>query len=105
MPDGGELRVTAAVVDGRLEIRVADTGEGIAGSDLAHVFEPFFSTKSDGSGLGLALVHRAMQDHGGEVHVESAAGPRSDFTLRLSPRPCCKARPRRFMPGLHARAD
>jgi two-component system sensor histidine kinase PilS (NtrC family) len=85
MPDGGELRVTAAVVDGWLEIRVADTGEGIAGADLAHVFEPFFSTKSDGSGLGLALVHRVMQDHGGEVHVESAAGAGSVFTLRFPP--------------------
>ena len=85
MPDGGELRVTAAVAGGWLEVRVADTGEGIAGSDLAHVFEPFFSTKSDGSGLGLALVHRVMQDHGGEVHVESAAGAGSVFTLRFPP--------------------
>ncbi len=83
MPDGGELRVTAGVVGGRLEVRVADTGEGIARDDLGHVFEPFFSTKPDGSGLGLALVHRIMQEHGGEVHVESAPGAGSVFTLRF----------------------
>ena len=83
MPDGGELRVAATVVRGALEVRVADTGEGIAGENLSQIFEPFFSTKSDGSGLGLALVHRVMQDHGGEVHVESAMGAGSMFTLRF----------------------
>ena len=83
MPDGGELRVTAEVVGDRLEVRVGDTGEGIAREDLGHVFEPFFSTKLDGSGLGLALVQRIMQEHGGEVHVESAPGAGSAFTLRF----------------------
>src|SRR5437660_1185334 len=83
MPDGGEVRVTAGVVGDRLEVRVGDTGEGIAREDLGHVFEPFFSTKLDGSGLGLALVQRIMQEHGGEVHVESAPGAGSAFTLRF----------------------
>src|SRR6267378_3335293 len=83
MPDGGELRVTAGMVGNRLEVRVGDTGEGIAREDLGHVFEPFFSTKLDGSGLGLALVQRIMQEHGGEVHVESAPGAGSAFTLRF----------------------
>jgi two-component system sensor histidine kinase PilS (NtrC family) len=83
MPDGGELRVTAGVVGGRLEVSVGDTGEGIAREDLGHVFEPFFSTKLDGSGLGLALVQRIMQEHGGDVHVESAPGAGSVFTLRF----------------------
>jgi len=83
MPQGGELRVSVASVGGRLEVRVSDTGEGIARENLSHIFEPFFSTKSDGSGIGLALVHRVMQDHGGEVHVESTAGVGSVFTLRF----------------------
>jgi two-component system sensor histidine kinase PilS (NtrC family) len=83
MPDGGELRVAVGVVGGRLEVRVMDTGEGITRDDLAHVFEPFFSTKSDGNGLGLAFVHRVLQDHGGEVRVESAPGAGSVFTLRF----------------------
>jgi signal transduction histidine kinase len=83
MPEGGELHVKAAVMGRHLQVRVSDTGEGIAHDNLGHVFEPFFSTKPDGSGLGLALVHRIMQDHGGEVHVESAPRAGSVFTLRF----------------------
>src|SRR5213592_1152860 len=91
MPDGGELRVTAGVVGGRLEVRVADTGEGIARDDLGHVFEPFFSTKPDGSGLGLALVHRIMQEHGGEVHVEWRRAPAAS-SPSASPRSVAETR-------------
>jgi two-component system sensor histidine kinase PilS (NtrC family) len=83
MPDGGELKVEAAVHDGRLEIAVVDTGEGIPASDLPHVLEPFFSTKPGGSGLGLALVHRIAQDHGGEVSIDSQPGLGTRVTLRL----------------------
>lgn len=83
MPDGGELRVTAHTVDESLAVRIEDSGHGIGGSDVAHVFEPFFSTKPGGSGLGLALVHRIIKDHGGEVDVESTAGGGSTFTLRI----------------------
>ena len=83
MPDGGELRVTARTVDESLVVRIEDSGHGIGGSDVAHVFEPFFSTKPGGSGLGLALVHRILKDHGGEVDVESTAGGGSTFTLRI----------------------
>ena len=83
MPDGGELRVSAVATGGRLVMRVADTGEGIAAGDLGHIFEPFFSTKADGTGLGLALVHRIVQDHGGEIDVQSRPGVGSAFTLTL----------------------
>ncbi len=83
MGDGGELRVTMAAGGDRLTVRVADTGEGIASAELAHIFEPFFSTKPDGSGLGLALVHRIVQEHGGEIDVQSRPGAGSAFTLTL----------------------
>jgi two-component system, NtrC family, sensor histidine kinase PilS len=83
MPDGGEVKVTMAATAGRLLLRVNDTGEGIAAADLGNVFEPFFSTKSGGSGLGLALVHRVVQDHGGEIDVQSQPGVGSTFTLTL----------------------
>jgi len=83
MPNGGELTIAAETVGGRLEVRVSDTGEGIAQENLTHIFEPFFSTKSDGTGIGLALVYRVMQDHGGDVYVESAMGAGSVFTLSL----------------------
>jgi signal transduction histidine kinase len=82
MPDGGELVVSAAADAGGLHIAVSDTGEGIAPEDLPHVFEPFYSTRPGGSGLGLALVHRVVQDHGGEVEVRSAPG--RSTTVRLS---------------------
>lgn len=86
MPEGGELRVAAAVVNGGLTVRVSDTGDGIGATDVHHVFEPFFSTKPGGSGLGLALVHRVLQDHGGEIEVESTPGVGSTFTLRVPTR-------------------
>jgi two-component system sensor histidine kinase PilS (NtrC family) len=83
MPEGGELRVTMTAVARRLVVRVNDTGEGIATADLGQIFEPFFSTKSGGTGLGLALVHRIVQDHGGEIDVQSRSGAGSTFTLTL----------------------
>ena len=86
MPDGGELRVSAAVRGRSLEVAVSDTGDGIGAADLAHVFEPFFSTKPEGTGLGLALVHRIVQDHGGEIDVRSSPGLGTTFTLTLPAR-------------------
>jgi two-component system, NtrC family, sensor histidine kinase PilS len=87
MPEGGELRVGAATVPGRkLEVWVADTGHGIAPENLAHVFEPFFSTKPGGTGLGLSLVHRIIQEHGGEVDVRSTPGLGTTFTVTLPTR-------------------
>lgn len=90
MPDGGGLTVGARARTGagsRLEVWVTDTGQGIASEDLPHIFEPFFSTKPDGSGLGLAVVYRVVQDHGGEVEVRSAPGRGSTFTLSLAVAP------------------
>ena len=86
MPEGGELRVAVAARGETLEVMVSDTGEGIAPSDISHVFEPFFSTKSEGTGLGLALVHRVVQEHGGDVDVRSSPGLGTTFTLTLPSR-------------------
>jgi two-component system sensor histidine kinase PilS (NtrC family) len=86
MPEGGELRVAVAVRGETLEVTVSDTGEGIAAGDIAHVFEPFFSTKSEGTGLGLALVHRVVQEHGGDIDVRSSPGLGTTFTLTLPAR-------------------
>jgi two-component system sensor histidine kinase PilS (NtrC family) len=83
MPEGGELRVSIATVAGQLMLRVADTGEGIPRADLGHIFEPFFSTKSNGTGIGLALVHRIVQDHGGEIDVQSRPGVGTAFTVTV----------------------
>lgn len=81
MPDGGELRVSAVAAAGRLGVMVSDTGCGIDPASLPHVFEPFFSTKSGGSGLGLALVHRIVRDHNGQIDVRPTLS--GGTTIRL----------------------
>ncbi len=86
MPDGGTLTIGARVMDGsgsRLEVWVTDTGQGIERKDLPHIFEPFYSTRPGGTGLGLALVHRVVEEHGGTVKVRSAPGTGTTFVLRL----------------------
>jgi two-component system NtrC family sensor kinase len=85
MPRGGELRVNVRSVEtdsgAFLEITVRDTGVGIEADHLAHVFEPFYTTKPHGTGLGLAIAHRIVKDHGGEIRVESERGSGSLFTI------------------------
>jgi len=83
---GGEIRVGACVPPGEpasLQIWIADTGQGIGLEDLPHIFEPFYSTKPEGSGLGLALVYRVMQDHGGHVEAKTRLGEGTTFSLTL----------------------
>ncbi len=82
MPDGGELTVGAAGHRDRLEVWVSDTGDGIEVGEVSQIFEPFFSTKPHGSGLGLALVHRVVSDHAGHVDVRTA--PESGTTITLT---------------------
>jgi two-component system sensor histidine kinase HydH len=94
MPDGGELRVGAHALrerGGRLQISITDTGQGIAETDLPHIFEPFFSTKPEGSGIGLALVYRVAEEHGGSIEVRSRVGEGTTFFLAL-PSPAGGAR-------------
>jgi two-component system sensor histidine kinase PilS (NtrC family) len=88
MPQGGELRVgvrTATPEAGRtmMEITVEDTGVGITAAELTQVFEPFFTTKPHGTGLGLAIAHRIVEDHGGEIRVQSEPWRGSRFTLSV----------------------
>jgi two-component system NtrC family sensor kinase len=84
MPDGGTLRVASwQSEDGRLAVAFSDTGHGIAPEDLERVFEPFFSTREDGTGLGLTVSHNVVERHGGEIAVESAPGRGTTFTVWL----------------------
>jgi len=76
--DGAVLGTTAAVV---MEVR--DHGAGIPADQLEHIFHPFFTTKETGTGLGLALVHQMVVDHGGEIAVESTVGQGTVFRVTL----------------------
>jgi PAS domain S-box-containing protein len=87
--DDHEIRVaTGSAPDGRVEVRITDTGGGIPADVRERVFEPFFTTKAVGSGtgLGLAICHRIVTGLGGEIDFESAAG-RTEFRVRLPAAP------------------
>lgn len=75
MPEGGELKIEArnSRVKGRegVEIRIEDTGCGIQKQSLQRIFEPFYTTRDRGTGLGLAVVSRIMEVHGGTIHMKS----------------------------------
>lgn len=83
MPDGGTLRLRTRVENGQARVSVADTGAGMSAEVLANVFSPFYTTKAQGTGLGLAVCFRIMEDHGGEIGVQSREGRGSTFTLAL----------------------
>ena len=85
MPRGGVLRVRTFAEESmrNLCIEVVDTGVGIPSEDLAHIFEPFFTRKSKGTGLGLANVRRVLEEHGGSVEIESVVGEGTTVVMKL----------------------
>jgi two-component system, NtrC family, sensor histidine kinase PilS len=83
MPEGGTIDVSMAARDGWAEITVADSGVGIAPEDREKIFEPFYTTKTRGSGLGLATVQRIVTEHAGELLCDSTVGKGTRFTVRL----------------------
>jgi PAS domain S-box-containing protein len=88
MGGGGTLTVTVAAIEDRIKISIQDTGCGIPEGNLEKVFEPYWTTKTNGSGLGLLLVFKIIREHGGEVSVHSRLGngTRFDITLPLPPK-------------------
>jgi len=72
MPEGGSLRASTAVEDGRVTVAIRDTGVGLTAEARAHLFEPYFTTKSEGTGLGLAISQRALEEMGGAIDLASA---------------------------------
>ena len=83
MPDGGTLRVSAGRREGQVVLSVMDTGTGISGQHMERLFEPFFTTREQGSGLGLAMVKQIAEQNGGQVRVESQEGRGTTFWLGL----------------------
>lgn len=83
-PEGGMVTVRTRPTDtGGVLIEVADTGKGIDPQVLPRIYDPYFTTKTRGSGLGLTLVKRFMKDHCGDVQVRSELGKGTTFTLIL----------------------
>ncbi len=93
MPDGGLIRVSTRFLPAEehapdtVQVRVQDSGVGISGRALKQVFDPFFSTKVSGSGLGLAVTKRIIADHAGQIDVESQEGVGTTFIFSLPVRP------------------
>ena len=81
MPDGGTLSMEIKCSEQFVGISFSDTGTGIDKETLGRIFEPYHTTKQEGSGLGLMIVQRIVQDHGGQVEVFSEPGAGTTFTL------------------------
>jgi signal transduction histidine kinase len=71
------------LLDDNVEVCVIDRGTGIEAKDLESIFNPFFTTKPDGVGLGLAICSKIVDEHGGHITVESSAGEGSVFHVVL----------------------
>ncbi len=83
MPDGGRLTITARAAGALAEASVRDTGRGIPKEHLQRIFEPLFTTKPNGMGLGLPMSRDALREFGGELSVGSTSARGTTFTLRL----------------------
>ena len=89
MPEGGELHIAAARTDdpAGVQVEVTDTGVGIPQEERVQLFDAFYTTKSEGVGLGLYITHRIIADHGGRIEVESQVGDGTTFTVWIPDEP------------------
>lgn len=83
MPTGGELSVIVEVQQGKIVCCVSDTGPGVPQSELARIFEPLYTTKTGGHGLGLALTYQFIRTHGGEIRADCVPGEGLTVTISL----------------------
>jgi signal transduction histidine kinase len=88
MPDGGRIAVATSVAGRMVAISVEDTGRGIPERHQARVFSPFFTTKAEGSGLGLVLAKRIVTGHGGKISLRSREGVGTCIMIEL---PACRS--------------
>ena len=83
MPGGGTLTLSAQPKGEKVELRVADTGQGMTPEECERLFTPYYTTKERGTGLGLAIVQSVIADHGGAIFVESRTGGGTVFLITL----------------------
>jgi len=79
----GILRIRTDRDDTHVLVSFSDTGGGISAENLSRIFEPYFTTKATGTGLGLLIVRRIVREHGGELSIESSEGEGITLTMRL----------------------
>jgi signal transduction histidine kinase len=82
-PEGGTVRITGRADEDGVTVEIADPGPGVPGELREKIFQPFFTTKAEGTGLGLAVVKRIVEAHRGRVQVTSTPGGGATFTVRL----------------------
>jgi signal transduction histidine kinase len=80
---GGTLSIETSAKNGGLSVITRDTGAGISGEDMKKIFNPFFTTKRDGTGMGLALTYNIIQDHSGKIDIDSTPGTGTTVTVEL----------------------
>ena len=83
MPDGGELSIVARLAGDQLKVTFTDSGPGIPPDAMAKLFEPFYTTKENGTGLGLTTSHSIIKQHGGTITAGNAPGGGAVFTVAL----------------------
>ncbi len=83
MPEGGSLLIVGNAAGKNVIIKVSDSGEGISAENLTRIFDPFFTTKARGTGIGLALCKKIVEEHNGKMKVESAVGKGTSVSVIL----------------------
>jgi PAS domain S-box-containing protein len=83
MPDGGMLSIASAATDSEVRLTFADSGRGISTANMSNLFQPFFTTRKSGTGLGLLIVRRIIREHGGEIEIESRDSEGTKVTIYL----------------------
>jgi len=83
MPQGGILFLSTSVAGDELRITIKDSGVGMSEDKIGKIFEPYYTTKENGTGLGLTLTYKIIKEHGGDISVTSKPGTGSTFTLTL----------------------
>ncbi|MGC8936767.1 MAG: ATP-binding protein [Candidatus Methanomethylicaceae archaeon] len=83
MPKGGKMRLSAKMEGGFITFSIEDTGCGMSQDTMKRIFEPFYTNKSKGMGLGLKVVKRIVENHGGKIFIESEVGKGTKFELRI----------------------
>ncbi len=87
MPEGGKLVVSSWAEGGQVKVSVLDSGIGMSPEVVKKIFDPFFTTKKKGTGLGLAVSRKIMEDHGGEIFVQSEKGKGTSVTVTFPIKP------------------